>query len=29
VIRARDIWEALRQAESFGATEVTAITRED
>jgi hypothetical protein len=29
VIQARDIREALRQAESLGATEVTAVTRED
>jgi transposase-like protein len=29
VIQARDIREALRQAESFGAIEVTAVTRED
>jgi transposase-like protein len=29
VIHARDIREALRQAESLGATEVTAVTRED
>ena len=29
VIEARDIRDALRQAESLGATEVTAVTRED
>jgi hypothetical protein len=29
VIQARDIREALRQAESLGATEVMAVTRED
>ena len=29
VIKARDVWEALHQAESLGAIEVTAITRED
>jgi len=29
VIQAQDIWDALRQAESFGAIEVTALTRTD
>jgi len=29
VIQAQDIWDALRQAESFGAIEVTALTRKD
>jgi hypothetical protein len=29
VIQARDIREALRQAESLGAIEVTAVTRAD
>jgi len=29
VVEARDIWDALRQAESIRALEVTAVMRED